>query len=111
VTAAEAGRHGSARRRHLGISLVGLVAACAIQNRLPLLTVALRAQGLSLAAIDLLVSAPARPERSAGAPRAVPPYRSPVLWQVHGPTLLVVPWPVAEASPRGAPRAATAASR
>jgi hypothetical protein len=111
VTAAAAGTHGSARRRHLGVSLVGLAAACAIQDGLPFLTVALRAEGLSLAAIGLLVSAPARPERSAGAPRAVPPYRSPVLWRVHGPMLLVVPWPVAEASSRGAPRAATAASR
>ncbi len=49
---------GSARWRHLGVSLVGLVAACAIQNGLPFLTVALRAEGLSLAAIGLLVSAP-----------------------------------------------------
>jgi hypothetical protein len=92
------------------------------------------------------VSAPARPERSAGAPRAASPYRSPVLWRVHGAsTLLVVPqfvvaafsvdflvreasWsafaagavaavlavgvvPGPSASSRGAPRAATAASR
>ncbi len=49
---------GSARWRHLGVSLVGLVAACALQNGLPFLTVALRAEGLSLAAIGLLVSAP-----------------------------------------------------
>ena len=56
--AADAGRHGSARWRHLGVSLVGLVAACAVQNGLPFLTVALRAEGLSLAAIGLLVSAP-----------------------------------------------------
>jgi MFS family permease len=55
VTAAD---DGSARWRHLGVSLVGLVAACAIQNGLPFLTVALRAEGLSLAAIGLLVSAP-----------------------------------------------------
>jgi MFS family permease len=34
------------------------VAACAVQNGLPFLTVALRAEGLSLAAIGLLVSAP-----------------------------------------------------
>ena len=49
---------GSARWRHLGVSLVGLVAACALQNGLPFLTVAFRAEGLSLAAIGLLVSAP-----------------------------------------------------
>ncbi|MGY1682592.1 MFS transporter [Geodermatophilus sp. SYSU D01176] len=49
---------GSARWRQLGVSLVGLVAACAVQNGLPFLTVALRAEGLSLAAIGLLVSAP-----------------------------------------------------
>jgi MFS family permease len=55
VTAAD---DGSARWRHLGVSLVGLVAACALQNGLPFLTVALRAEGLSLAAIGLLVSAP-----------------------------------------------------
>ncbi|TFV64542.1 MFS transporter [Geodermatophilus sp. DF01-2] len=47
----------TARWRHLGVSLVGLVAACAVQNGLPFLTVAFRAQGLSLAAIGLLVSA------------------------------------------------------
>ncbi|MGR6967918.1 MFS transporter [Geodermatophilus sp. URMC 61] len=49
---------GTARWRHLGVSLVGLVAACAVQNGLPFLTVALREEGLSLAAIGLLVSAP-----------------------------------------------------
>ena len=58
MTAADAGTQGSARWRHLGVSLVGLVAACAIQNGLPFLTVAFRAEGLSLAAIGLLVSAP-----------------------------------------------------
>jgi sugar phosphate permease len=46
------------RWRHLGVGLVGLVAACAVQNGLPFLTVALREEGLSLAAIGLLVSAP-----------------------------------------------------
>ncbi|MBB3082793.1 MFS transporter [Geodermatophilus sabuli] len=46
------------RWRHLGVGLVGLVAACAAQNGLPFLTVALRAEGLSLATISLLVSAP-----------------------------------------------------
>jgi sugar phosphate permease len=59
VTAADAGRHGSARWRQLGVSLVGLVLACAIQDGLAFLTVALRAEGLSPAAIGLLVSAPA----------------------------------------------------
>ncbi|SNS33908.1 Sugar phosphate permease [Geodermatophilus pulveris] len=49
---------GTARWRHLGVSLLGLVAACAVQNGLPFLTVALRAEGLSLSAIGLLVSAP-----------------------------------------------------
>jgi MFS family permease len=59
VTAATGGSTGgTARWRHLGVSLVGLVAACAVQNGLPFLTVALRAEGLSLAAIGLLVSAP-----------------------------------------------------
>jgi MFS family permease len=48
-----------ARWRHLGVGLAGLVAACAAQNGLPFLTVALREEGLSLAAIGLLVSAPA----------------------------------------------------
>ncbi|MGY1823887.1 MFS transporter [Geodermatophilus sp. SYSU D00079] len=48
-----------ARWRHLGVGLAGLVAACAAQNGLPFLTVALRAEGLGLAAIGLLVSAPA----------------------------------------------------
>ncbi|MDP9428634.1 MAG: hypothetical protein M3Q47_07030 [Actinomycetota bacterium] len=47
-----------ARWRHLGVGLLGLVAACAVQNGLPFLTVALRAEGLSLTAIGLLVSAP-----------------------------------------------------
>ncbi len=47
-----------ARWRHLGIGLVGLVAACAAQNGLPFLTVALRAEGLTLPQISLLVSAP-----------------------------------------------------
>ncbi|SHN49213.1 Sugar phosphate permease [Geodermatophilus obscurus] len=58
MTAAAAGTRADARWRHLGVSVVGLVAACAIQNGLPFLTVALRAEGLSLAAIGLLVSAP-----------------------------------------------------
>jgi MFS family permease len=59
VTAATGGSTGgTARWRHLGVSLVGLVAACAVQNGLPFLTVALREEGLSLAAIGLLVSAP-----------------------------------------------------
>ena len=58
MTAAVAGTHELARWRHLGVGLVGLVAACAVQNGLPFLTVALRAEGLSLAAIGLLVSAP-----------------------------------------------------
>ena len=49
---------GTARWRYLGVSLVGLVAACAVQNGLPFLTVALREEGLSLAAIGLLASAP-----------------------------------------------------
>jgi MFS family permease len=47
-----------ARWRHLGVGLVGLVAACAAQNGLPFLTVALREEGLGLPAIGLLVSAP-----------------------------------------------------
>ena len=58
MTAADAGTREPARWRHLGVSLAGLVAACAVQNGLPFLTVALRAEGLSLAAIGLLVSAP-----------------------------------------------------
>ena len=58
MTAAVAGTHELARWRHLGVGLVGLVAACAVQNGLPFLTVALREEGLSLAAIGLLVSAP-----------------------------------------------------
>jgi MFS family permease len=47
-----------ARWRHLLIGLLGLVAACAVQHGLPYLTVAWRAEGLSLAQIGLLVSAP-----------------------------------------------------
>ncbi|PRY51212.1 sugar phosphate permease [Geodermatophilus tzadiensis] len=47
-----------ARWRHLGVGLVGLVAACAAQNGLPFLTVALRAEGLTLPQVGLLVSAP-----------------------------------------------------
>ncbi|SFP58276.1 Sugar phosphate permease [Geodermatophilus dictyosporus] len=47
-----------ARWRHLGVGLVGLVAACAAQNGLPFLTVALRADGLTLPQAGLLVSAP-----------------------------------------------------
>ncbi len=46
------------RWRHLGVGLLGLVAACAVQHGLPFLTVAWRAEGLSLAGIALLVSAP-----------------------------------------------------
>ena len=48
----------AARWRHLGVGLVGLVAACAAQNGLPFLTVALRQEGLTLGRIGLLVSAP-----------------------------------------------------
>ena len=48
----------AARWRYLGVGLTGLVAACAAQNGLPFLTVALRAEGLSLPQIGLLVSAP-----------------------------------------------------
>jgi hypothetical protein len=59
VTAVTGGSTGGAARwRHLGVGLVGLVAACAVQNGLPFLTVALREEGLPLAAIGLLVSAP-----------------------------------------------------
>ena len=58
MTAAATGTHELARWRHLGIGLVGLVAACAVQNGLPSATVALRAEGVPLAAIGLLVSAP-----------------------------------------------------
>ncbi len=59
MTAATGGSTGgTARWRHLGVSLVGLVAACAVQNGLPFLTVALREEGLPLTAIGLLVSAP-----------------------------------------------------
>ena len=47
-----------ARWRHLAVGLAGLVAACAVQNGLPFLTVALRREGLTLAQISLLVSAP-----------------------------------------------------
>ncbi|MGY1651862.1 MFS transporter [Geodermatophilus sp. SYSU D01119] len=47
-----------ARWRHLGVGLTGLVAACAAQNGLPFLTVALRAEGLTLPQVGLLVSAP-----------------------------------------------------
>lgn len=46
------------RWRHLGVGLLGLVAACAVQHGLPFLTVAWRSEGLSLAQIALLVSAP-----------------------------------------------------
>jgi MFS family permease len=47
-----------ARWRHLLVGLLGLVAACAVQHGLPYLTVAWRSDGLSLAQIGLLVSAP-----------------------------------------------------
>ena len=47
-----------ARWRHLLVGLLGLVAACAVQHGLPFLTVAWRAEGLGLAQIGLLVSAP-----------------------------------------------------
>ncbi|WP_448638169.1 MFS transporter [Geodermatophilus sp. URMC 63] len=47
-----------ARWRYLGVGLTGLVAACAAQNGLPFLTVALREEGLSLPQVGLLVSAP-----------------------------------------------------
>ncbi len=47
-----------ARWRHLGVGLTGLVAACAAQNGLPFLTVSLRAEGLTLPQVGLLVSAP-----------------------------------------------------
>jgi MFS family permease len=56
VTAPDPSR---ARWRHLGVGLTGLVAACATQNGLPFLTVALRDEGLTLPQISLLVSAPA----------------------------------------------------
>jgi MFS family permease len=49
---------GPARWRYLVVGLVGLVAACAAQHGLPYLTVAWRAEGLSLTQIGLLVSAP-----------------------------------------------------
>ncbi|HEX2073750.1 MAG TPA: MFS transporter [Geodermatophilus sp.] len=49
---------GAARWRYLVVGLAGLVAACAAQNGLPFLTVALREEGLDLARISLLVSAP-----------------------------------------------------
>jgi MFS family permease len=51
---------GNARDRwwHLGVGLLGLVAACAAQYGLPYLTVAWRSEGLTLAQIGLLVSAP-----------------------------------------------------
>ncbi len=49
---------GAARWRHLGVGLLGLVAACAVQHGLPYLTLAWRAEGLTLAQIGLLVSAP-----------------------------------------------------
>jgi MFS family permease len=58
VTAADTATPERARWRHLGVGLLGLIAACAVQNGLPFLTVALRAEGLSLTAIGLLVSAP-----------------------------------------------------
>ncbi|MGY1783612.1 MFS transporter [Geodermatophilus sp. SYSU D00698] len=42
--------------------------------------------------VGLLVRDPARPPRTAGAPRPASPYRGPVLWRVHAAsTLLVVP--------------------
>ena len=46
------------RWRHLGVGVLGLVAACAVQYGLPYLTIAWRAEGLALAQIGLLVSAP-----------------------------------------------------
>jgi MFS family permease len=46
------------RWRHLAVGVLGLVAACAAQYGLPFLTVAWRSEGLSLAQIGLLVSAP-----------------------------------------------------
>lgn len=58
MTAPDVAAGGDARWRHLGVGLVGLVAACAVQNGLPFLTVALRAEGLPLTVIGLLVSAP-----------------------------------------------------
>ncbi|PWW20974.1 sugar phosphate permease [Geodermatophilus normandii] len=48
----------AARWRHLLVGLTGLVAACAAQNGLPFLTVALRGEGLSLPQVSLLVAAP-----------------------------------------------------
>ena len=48
----------AARWRHLGVGWLGLVAACAVQHGLPYLTLAWRAEGLTLAQIGLLVSAP-----------------------------------------------------
>lgn len=47
-----------ARWRHLLVGLLGLVAACAVQHGLPYLTVAWRSEGLALAQIGVLVSAP-----------------------------------------------------
>ena len=49
---------GAARWRHLTVGLLGLVAACAVQHGLPYLVLAWRAEGLTLAQIGLLVSAP-----------------------------------------------------
>ncbi len=48
----------AARWRHLLVGLTGLVAACAAQNGLPFLTVALRGEGLTLPQVSLLVAAP-----------------------------------------------------
>ncbi|MGY1831820.1 MFS transporter [Geodermatophilus sp. SYSU D01180] len=48
----------AARWRHLAVGLTGLVAACAAQNGMPFLTLALREEGLTLPQAGLLVAAP-----------------------------------------------------
>jgi hypothetical protein len=92
VTAAAAGTHELARWRHRGVGLVGLVAACAVQHGLPFPTVALHAEGLSPAAVGLLVSTP-----TAGTAAAAP-------------AVGVVPARAVEAASRGAPPAVGAAA-
>jgi MFS family permease len=59
VTAVATASPPAARWRHLFLGLTGLVAACAAQNGLPFLTVALRGEGLTLPQVGLLVAAPA----------------------------------------------------
>ncbi len=87
MTAAAAGTHELARWRHPGVGLVGLVAACAVQDGLPSLAVALRAEGLSPVGVGLLVSAP-----------------------TAAPAVGVVPARAVEAASRGAPPAVGAAA-